>query len=380
MLKILIADDAHTFGGAQIAAVNLARYLCETLGHDVSFLCPAANAPLLDRLRQTPRVAVLTDGPKAAPMNILSHLLSLWRVAGLARRLKAQGADLVLVNMSGLEFGWLTIHAARLAGLRTICWLHNPTRYDELLPRQGWRRVASLVRDRCADQFARLIFAQLHTVSHASRAYLLERLGRQAGIGILGNVVHAAAAAGPGGDDPFPALLGGYAARCIAVVPGRISFGDKGQDRLVPCLCALERQAIAVVFVGDGADLAALQAACAGHRNVFFAGWQPNVERYMRHADVALLPSRFEAQPLIAMEAMMMGTPIVTSSIAPFIELAGARYATGFADSRALCEQIDQVCAIEKEQLMNDYRERMARFSGPAYRSQVERVLAGIAA
>lgn len=376
-MNILIADDAHTFGGAQIAAVNLARYLGETLGHEVTFLCPAANAQLADKLRQVPRVAIMTDGPLAAPLNILAHLLSLWRVGGLARRLKRLGPDVVLVNMGGLEFGWLTIHAARLAGMRTICWLHNPTRFDELAPRQGWRRIPGLVRDRCADQFARLIFGQLYTVSNAARVYLLTRLGRQTGIGILGNVVYAKALAGPAGDDPFPVLLGGFAARRIALVPGRISFGDKGQDRLVPCLAALERRAIAVVFVGDGADLATLQAACAGHRNVFFTGWQEDVERYLRHADVALLPSRFEAQPLIAMEAMAMATPIVTSPIAPFIELAGARYATEFADGEALCEKIEEVCTIEKEQLMSDYRERMALFSGPAYQRQVERVVAG---
>lgn len=376
-MKILIADDAHTFGGAQIAAVNMARYLAETFGDEVVFCCPATNERLIEKLRQVPHVVVMNDGPAAGRFYILTHLLSLWRVAGIVRRLKALRPDVVVVNMGGLEFGWLTIYAARLLRLRAICWLHNPTRFDELVPRRGWRRIPSLVRDRIADLFAKRIAGQLHTVSNAARAYLLKRLHRQGGIGILGNVVYVKTGASPAGDDPYPTLLGGFAATRIALVPGRISFGDKGQDQLVPCLAALEQRGIALVFVGDGGDLAALRSACAAHRNVFFAGWQESVERYMRHADVVLLPSRFEAQPLIAMEAMAMNTPIVTSPIAPFIELAGGRYAIAFADGERLCGKIEEVCNIEREQLMNDYQARMALFSGPGYRDQVMHVFAG---
>ena len=376
-MRVLIADDAHTFGGAQIAAVNMARYLAETCGHDVVFACSRKNERLTEKLSQLADVTVMDRGHVAMPLNILTHLLVLWRVAFIAQRLRAIRPDVVLVNMAGFEFGWLYIYAAKLLRLRTICWLHNPTRYDELLPRTGWRRLASLVRDRCADQFAKLIAPDVFIVSHAARAYLRQRLDRPDQFGILGNVVFAAPPGAVPAPDPLAGLLAGYRATRVAVVPGRVSFGDKGQDRLLPCLADLERRAIAIVFVGDGGDLAALKTACAGHRNVFFAGWQQSIDAYMVHADVVLLPSRFEAQPLIALEAMALNRPVVTSSIAPFIELAGESYACEFSDGAALCEKIEQVCSIDKEQLMVDYKMRMARFSGPVYRDQVARALAG---
>lgn len=376
-MKILIADDAHTFGGAQIAAVNLARYLGETFGHAVFFACSAQNQRLTERLRQTANLTVVDDGHVAMPFYILTHMLSLWRIAVIMQRLRAIRPDVLVVNMAGLEFGWLYIYAAKLLRLRTICWLHNPTRYDELVPKAGVRRLPGQVRDRCADWFATLIFDDLYTVSNAARMYLLKRLKRDTGIGILGNVVFPAPHDAARGDNPFATLCAGYAAARIAVVPGRVSFGDKGQDRLLACLPALAERSIALVFVGDGGDLAELQAACAGYRNVFFAGWQPAVDRYMVHADVVLLPSRFEAQPLIAMEAMMLNTPVVTSSIAPFLELAGDAYASDFTDGASLCDKIEQVCKIDKEQLMGEYQARMARFSGPVYRDLVARVFAG---
>lgn len=376
-MKILIADDAHTFGGAQIAAVNMARYLSETCGHDVVFACSRKNERLTEKLRQLTDVTVINRGHVAIPLYILTHLLVLWRIAFIMKRLSAIRPDVVLVNMAGLEFGWLYIYAAKLLRLRTICWLHNPTRYDELLPRTGWRRLTSLVRDRCADQFAKLIVPDVYTVSNAARAYLRQRLKRPDGIGILGNVVFSASPGAAPAADPLAELLAGYRATRIAVVPGRVSYGDKGQDRLLPCLAALERRAIAIVFVGDGGDLARLKTACAGYRNVFFAGWQQSIDAYMVHADVVLLPSRFEAQPLIAMEAMALNRPVVTSWIAPFIELAGENYACDFSDGAALCEKIEEVCSIDKEQLMGEYQARMARFSGPVYRDQVARAFAG---
>jgi glycosyltransferase involved in cell wall biosynthesis len=374
-MKILFFDDAHTFGGAQIAAVNMARYLKEEMGLEVCFTCSAGNEKLLGRLRQINGIEIKVDGYSAVPFFIVTHFLYLWKIPGIVRKMRAAQGDVVIVNMAGLEFGWLYIYAAKILKLRRIFWLHNVFLYVDLIQRGGWRHKMDKVRDRLGRFFSKYIFSELVTVSNAARGILLKRLGLQSGVGVLGNTVYLPSTIPTREKDWKNSVLNGYPAKFVAAVPGRISFGDKGQDRLIASLCELQRRRIALIFIGDGGDLEKLQKDCGEYENVFFMGWQESIAAYMQDVDVVLLPSRCETQGLIAMEAMYLQAPVLTSNIPAFAELVGEEFIADFDDPVKLYEKIEWICGLNKATLSNKYSARLDICCGDQYKSRVAKIL-----
>jgi glycosyltransferase involved in cell wall biosynthesis len=96
------------------------------------------------------------------------------------------------------------------------------------------------------------------------------------------------------------------------VCVGRLAE-QKGQDLLLE---AWKRVQDAVpeahlVLVGDGPTRAALEAEAAHLSNVEFVGAQTDPTDYYAAADVVAVPSRWEGGPLVPLEAMAMGRPVV---------------------------------------------------------------------
>jgi glycosyltransferase involved in cell wall biosynthesis len=88
---------------------------------------------------------------------------------------------------------------------------------------------------------------------------------------------------------------------------------QKGFDVLVEAVRGTE---LDVTLVGEGEDRSMLAGAS-------LVGWQPDVARYLREADIVAIPSRWEGFGLQAVEAMASGVPIVASDIPPLREVLG---------------------------------------------------------
>jgi glycosyltransferase involved in cell wall biosynthesis len=112
------------------------------------------------------------------------------------------------------------------------------------------------------------------------------------------------------------------------VVVGRLS-PEKGGGVLLEALGGLRADGVAAVveFVGDGEARPALEAQAArlgiADRVRFLGALHPSeVPARLRQADVFCLPSFAEGLPVSIMEAMAVGTPVVTTYISGIPELA----------------------------------------------------------
>jgi glycosyltransferase involved in cell wall biosynthesis len=110
-------------------------------------------------------------------------------------------------------------------------------------------------------------------------------------------------------------LLGLPLDATLVIAVGRLS-PEKGQDIFLEALERLRRTHPHVqgLLVGDGPMRAALEArpsACAVH----FLGLRTDVPLCLRAADLFVLPSRYEAQGMVVVEAMMAGLPVVAMRV-----------------------------------------------------------------
>jgi glycosyltransferase involved in cell wall biosynthesis len=108
------------------------------------------------------------------------------------------------------------------------------------------------------------------------------------------------------------------------VAVGRFSY-EKGFDLLIRAM-SLVRQSVptaSLTLVGDGPDVFDLHAAQRQlqlEHGVSFVGSQRNPYPYIRHAHLLVLPSRCEALPNVVLEALALGTPVVSTKCTGAIE------------------------------------------------------------
>jgi glycosyltransferase involved in cell wall biosynthesis len=90
-------------------------------------------------------------------------------------------------------------------------------------------------------------------------------------------------------------------------------------------LTKVQRPGVTAIVVGDGPDRQALEALAAElgiSNNVNFAGWQSNVEHWLRQARIFTLTSDFEGLSQAMVQAMLCGLPVVVSDVGDSSDLA----------------------------------------------------------
>lgn len=229
----------------------------------------------------------------------------LLQAACFARQAREAGVDHVHVHFAS-NAASVAMLAHIMSGPSFSFTTHGP---DELLEldRLGFRdkvRRASFVvaiSDYCR---ARLIEACRREDAHKIRVLrcglALEEFGR------------------PAQPDPGSQML-----VCI----GRLC-PQKGQELIPEAVAAVAREFedFKVVLVGDGESRAAIEEACRRHgveRQVELRGWVANAEALdlLRNSRALLLPSFAEGLPVVIMEALCLGRPVISTTIAGIPEL-----------------------------------------------------------
>ncbi len=103
---------------------------------------------------------------------------------------------------------------------------------------------------------------------------------------------------------------------------------QKNHRTLISALARLRRRhpRVRLALVGSGPEQAAIRARAARlgvSDAVDFLGNRADVPALMAAADVAVLPSNFEGLPLVVLEAMALGTPVVATRIGGVVEALG---------------------------------------------------------
>jgi glycosyltransferase involved in cell wall biosynthesis len=109
------------------------------------------------------------------------------------------------------------------------------------------------------------------------------------------------------------------------VAAGRL-HPKKGFDVLVAALALLRDQGLAfeAQIAGEGDERGKLEELIVRHRlegRVRLVGWQGDVAGFLATGDILAFPSFQEGFPLVLLEAMAVGLPVVSSAIAGPVEM-----------------------------------------------------------
>jgi glycosyltransferase involved in cell wall biosynthesis len=213
-----------------------------------------------------------------------------------------------VIDFSGYEPYWIKLLTVRPGGSLSI-WLHNDIAAELTNPRRS-RRLRSRLRGAAA------LFGSADHLVSVSRALCevnAAGLGAWASherFGYARNTIDAARILGAAGDAAPSA-----APTFISV--GRLS-AEKNHLRLIQAFRIVHdaHPATRLVIVGDGPLLGELRAAVAQlglDGAVELTGHQPNPYPAMRAADCFVLSSDYEGQPVVLLEALVLGLPIVVT-------------------------------------------------------------------
>lgn len=320
--------SSFALGGQERVALDLARRQARR-HHEVLAFSLAAGEPadLAERFRAA---GVSTfDVPKGRGFDPTLP-------ARLAWLLRAAHAQVVHThNPHALVYG---APAGRLAGARVVHTKHgmNPDG-----PRRMWlRRMAA----RLVDAYV----AVTPTLAEVARA---RRECDPARLFIVPNGIDVARFA------PSPVVR--RSARAELGIPehawvvgtvGRLA-PEKDQALLVRALAPVLGPDVRLVIVGDGPERASLEALAARHGggHVIFTGARSDPERMLAAFDVFALTSRTEGLPLVVLEAMALGLPVVSTDV------GGIKDVVRPGSTGALVEAGDgQALAAELERLERD--------------------------
>lgn len=145
------------------------------------------------------------------------------------------------------------------------------------------------------------------------------------------------------------ALLGIPAEGFVLGWIGRLSH-EKGLDHLLNAVALAPMLDLRLAIIGEGRERATLTAradrtALGRARRVLWLGAVPDASRVIRAFDALVLSSRTEGTPLVLLEAMAAGVPVIATAVGgiPDVIAESEGFLVPPGDTQALREAIDRV-------------------------------------
>jgi len=223
---------------------------------------------------------------------------------------------------AAVDFSGYNLHQSALIGLgfpsetRTVYVIHNDFEQERLLKYPSLRSTGTILSN----------FDVLASVSESTRKINQENLEREFSVPpelhfTMPNTINLHSILLQGAETLDDDLAEWFAAPGPhVVIAARLSV-EKNHAAVLDVLADFARTGAVVpriAFFGDGPRKAELirQAKDLGIADrIFFAGHRSNPYPAMKRADALLLPSLHEGQPMVLLEAMTLGTPVVCTNI-----------------------------------------------------------------
>jgi glycosyltransferase involved in cell wall biosynthesis len=356
-MRVLLATPGTGVGGAERVVIALARALPRR-GQEVVLWGPSgALEPELDGLALD-RVIVPSRG--RSPAGLVGGVASL---AATVRRTRPH-----IVHAHNPRVSAMAVAAVRIG--------RGPRRPMVLATFQGSRRAeyrAAALLFRGADA--------LTCVSEDLAAGLRHAGHPGTNLRVVPNSV-VVAAADPAATAALDAELGLEGAPVVAVVGRLVPQKNHARFLAAAARVARERPDVRFLVVGEGplrSDLGEQSRALGLDGRLTFTGVRHDVPELLARADLAVLSSDWEGLPLVALEALAGGTPVLSTPVEGMRDLrdGGAAAVVPEASAEALAAGIVELLADAPRRAAMGARGRelvAARYAGNAMLDAYEHI------
>ncbi len=365
---IVFVDDAHTFGGAQIAMAWAIRVLLRNTTESIVCVSSPATWKAVVQIAGEETRLTYVECPSALPLNLFTFPIRLLPVFFLLRKIKRQGARAWWLNLSGIEFCLAPRFALAFLGEKPEAWLHNTERFTFFYKKASFtRRALSRLRDFIADRVLFRLYKRLITPSLSSVTEVQMRK-RNASRPVVMRMYYPMIT---------PQMPPVGQASMIQELPanvvnlwmiGRVEYGHKNNEVALEVLTRLitsGREAHLTV-VGDGPDMEDFRRRVAEAgltEQVTMLGWQTYPWEQVPSNAIIFIPSVYESMSLVAREAMIRGLRVVASPIPVFLEwIPHALLAKDFS-ATSFTEKVREIETMGHDERLTTYSVALARFS-----------------
>jgi len=360
--RLLFYDDADSIGGHEVIALKYLQHLACQEGLEILFLCSETSRLLREKLegirKSGGNLAIVPLPFHHRPLPGMIPPLALPSVVRAARTMRALAPDVVVVLQGSIEISSIGLMASRLAGCRTVSYL--PLAQSRVDMGASWARLRDAVNGwyyRLPDRFIAISERQAERLR--SHGIPWDR------ISVVPNYLDRGS---------FERLDRGEARLRLGLDPeafvfgaiGRLVVKQKGQDVLIRAIARLGETAGAAKFliVGDGPDLsrlAELASELGISPRIDFLPWQPRPDLVYSALDALVLPSRFEGVPLVMLEGVYYGIPVLASAIGGVEEYLPRDWLFPPGDADALGVRIREALEGKPAKLVPEVRGRFEK-------------------
>lgn len=312
--KIICYDDNPDYGGHQIMACLAVEALSKSSAWMPVFFCSTVNERLTHRLMEiqaaTGNLEIRSTPFITRKLQGLRNRFSNRSIRVLRELLNRESPDLILCIQGEIEDGSLTLCAAEKMTAPCISYIPVPHRMALMGAKLGaMRDVLNAYLFKKPDGWI--------TISESMETLLKER-GAAAPIETVHNGIDMTRFA-PRDKTNARAALGLPGNKTLLGSIGRIEFNQKQQDFLVRVFSRRWKNdgQMHLVITGDGPDRKQLETLIDGlglRGKVTLLPWQEDSTLVYSALDLLIIPSRFEGVPLVMLEALACGTPVIGSA------------------------------------------------------------------
>jgi glycosyltransferase involved in cell wall biosynthesis len=347
MKKITFYDNCNSFGGHHITAIDAVKYLVEKTDASVSFVFSDKNSRLYEKLnilkQNGGKINLYPMQNKAIELKNIGVLLAQNKINELKKIFDSINPDIIISLQGSIEQSTLGLIAAKKGKYKAITFIALTHKISAMQGKLGWLRdILNLYFYRMSDGFI--------TISDSAKS-MLERHGVKSKISVV--------------------YCGADLNKCkfyqreesrrkyhideqdyVVALIGRIQFVQKGHDILLNAISEHRQRLrnikgnIKFFIVGDGPDGEILKSRVKAQGLediVTFVPWENNLSHIYSAIDMVIIPSRFEGIPIVMLEAMYYGLPIVASNVDGMAELLPQEWLFKLDNTQCLIETMLRV-------------------------------------